>query len=680
MSLIKQVGIGFILTFATTVTLSTTVAEVNEVEVVQRIPYADGRVFPGIGSYERLIGRISYSIDPRLSVNQTVIDLKSAPVNDQGRVEFRSDFEILCPVNPAKSNGTLLYDVNNRGDRRILDYFNTAADEFLMRHGYIVVWSGWIAELLPGQSRLRLEVPQARQDGQLVVGTVRAEMVTDVATDRLNISSRVTHGSYPPTERGMAQASLTWRLRESDTRVVIPRAQWNWQITSVTPDPELRTLPRVEVVLPSGFHPGYIYELIYEAEGSLIQGLGLAGIRDLVSFLRKDSSIRNPLCVSSGASVVQRTIGWGVSQSGRCLRMFLYDGFNIDGDNQQVFDGIIPHVSGGGLGFFNHRFSSPTRYNTQHNDHAYPCDVFPFSYGSMCDPVTGRTDGILDRSRRNGTVPKIMHVQTSAEYWNRSGSLVHTDPLGTRDAKLPPEVRLYAIGGAQHGAGNDRPGSVGKGQLAENPTDYRPVLRALLISMDRWIQKGIQPPESRYPRIDDGTLVHWTQSGSGWTALPGVRYPEVIHQPDARDYGPEFMTRRFIRVHPPRNLNSYRVRVPAYNQDNNERGMLLLPHVTVPVATFTGWNLRNPTTGAASELMRLQGSYIPFPKDRMEQLRRGDSRLSVQDRYQNFDDYIRQVKRAIAKLVDNGYILLEDREMMIDRAGQNHHYFGIQRR
>ena len=195
-----------------------------------------------------------------------------------------------------------------------------------------------------------------------------------------------------------------------------------------------------------------------------------------------------------------------------------------------------------------------------------------------------------------------------------------------------------------------------------------------------YIQKGIQPPESRYPRIDDGTLVHWTQSGSGWTALPGVRYPEVIHQPDARDYGPEFMTRRFIRVHPPRNLNSYRVRVPAYNQDNNERGMLLLPHVTVPVATFTGWNLRNPTTGAASELMRLQGSYIPFPKDRMEQLRRGDSRLSVQDRYQNFDDYIRQVKRAIAKLVDNGYILLEDREMMIDRAGQNHHYFRIPRR
>ena len=280
-----------------------------------------------------------------------------------------------------------------------------------------------------------------------------------------------------------------------------------------------------------------------------------------------------------------------------------------------------------------------------------PVTSFLFSYGSMYDPVTGRTDGILDRSRRNGTVPKIMHVQTSAEYWNRSGSLVHTDPLGTRDVQFPPEVRLYAIGGAQHGAGNDRPGGVGKGQLAENPTDYRPVLRALLISMGRWIQNGIEPPESRYPKIEEGTLVHWTQSGSGWTALPGIRYPEVIHQPDARDYGPEFMARRLISVHPPRNLNSYCVRVPAYNQDNNERGMLLLPHVTVPVATFTGWNLRNPTTGAASELMRLQGSYIPFPKDRMEQLRQGDSRLSVQDRYQNFDDYISRVKRAIARLV-----------------------------
>ena len=87
----------------------------------------------------------------------------------------------------------------------------------------------------------------------------------------------------------------------------------------------------------------------------------------------------NPLLREDGTPVARRVIGQGRSQSGRAIRMFLFEGFNADEAGRQVFDGVIPTIAGGGLGFFNHRFASPTRTNTQHSGHLYPSDVFPFT-------------------------------------------------------------------------------------------------------------------------------------------------------------------------------------------------------------------------------------------------------------------------------------------------------------
>ncbi len=109
---------------------------------------------------------------------------------------------------------------------------------------------------------------------------------------------------------------------------------------------------------------------------------------------------------------------------------------------------MIPHVAGGGLGFFNHRFASPTRYNSQHVNHDFPCDMFPFTYSEQQAPHTGRTDSLLRRARAANVVPKIMHVQTSAEYWHRSGSLAHTVPLGDADAECPPKCGCTPSAGA----------------------------------------------------------------------------------------------------------------------------------------------------------------------------------------------------------------------------------------
>ena len=161
-----------------------------------------------------MAARPAFALDPQLAANQTIVDLELAPRNAQGRVEFSADLEILAPVDPAKGNGAVLYDVNNRGNRTALGQFNSGADEFLARHGFTLVWSGWIAEVVPGGGRLRLNAPVAQQDGRPIRGLVRAEMVTDREASRLSIAQWANQGCYPPTSDGLAEATLTWRQRE----------------------------------------------------------------------------------------------------------------------------------------------------------------------------------------------------------------------------------------------------------------------------------------------------------------------------------------------------------------------------------------------------------------------------------------------------------------------------------
>lgn len=643
-------------------------AAVTRFEVRERAPYENGRAFGRVGAYQRLAGKVFFELDPRTEANRRVIDLDLAPRNGRGRVEFSADWEVLAPADLSRANGTLLYDVNNRGGRTCLGMFNGGADGFLMRKGYIVAWSGWIAELLPGEGRLRLDAPVAQERGKPLVGHVRAEMVPDAPATRLNIAHWGNHGSYPPTERGLREAALTVRLREKDERVAVPRDRWRLEVKPVAGS----ALPLVEMILDEGFRPGHIYELIYEAEGSLVQGTGLAGIRDFVSFLKSGSS-ENPLKVEGG-SAARRAIGFGVSQSGRCLRQLVYDGFNADEGGRPVFEGLWPHVAGAGLGFFNHRFASPTRHNAQHDNHLYPADVFPFTYGDEKDPFTGRTDGILKRARRQGVEPKVFHTQTSAEYWHRAGSLVHTDPAGKRDAVIPENVRIYAIGGAQHGPGGGLPGTAASGQLAANPTDYRPLLRGLLVALDEWVRDGTEPPFSIYPRIDNGTLAGWKAEQSGWQPLPGVRYPTVIQQPEWLDYGPDFQQKRRLTVLPPRRMGAYGVRVPAYAftgipDVNTEYGVLRLPSVEVPLGTFTGWNLRSPRLGAETELLSLTGGYLPFARLKAERERTRDPRLSLEERYElDAARYQRNFAAATDRLIHQRFLLAEDRAPLLDLA------------
>ncbi|HEY2416102.1 MAG TPA: alpha/beta hydrolase domain-containing protein [Pirellulaceae bacterium] len=635
-------------------------AELTRWQIDRREPYANGKSHGNVGPYELWTGTVYFAVDPTQPANANIIDLKLAPKNAGGKVEFSADFRMLIPVDRAKANRGLFYEVNNRGNPTAPRIIDGGADDFLCRQGFVILWSGWIAEVQPGSNRMRLQAPEATENGQPIRGLVRSEVIVDRATPRASISHRGNQGSYRLAPGALKTAKVTRRVRETDPRQEIPADDWKLISSNVSDGKRSGQLPLIELEVTGGLQPGWIYEIVYEAEGPLVQGTGLAEIRDLLSALKYTKGDQNPLKTDDGQPLIQRTIGFGTSQSGRCLRHFLWDGFNADENGRQVFDGVISHVAGGALGFFNHRFASPNRTNDQHDEHLFPADYFPFTYGDATDPFTNKTDGILKKSRAANVVPKVFHTQSSSEYWHRSASLVHTDPLGKQDVTIPPEVRIYSFGGTQHGTGSGYPGSIGAGQLPSNPNDYTPLMRGLVVAIDRWIKDGVEPPPSVYPTIKDQTLVGWRKNEIGWPKIPGVAYPEVIQQPSFLDRGPKWDSDRIATVEPPIVKGNYVVKVPAVDADGNERGTLNLPAIIVPVATYTSWNLRNEKAGAPGELLSLQGGYIPFPLTRQAQLEAKDPRPSLIERYGSFDEYQRRYLEAAERLIARRYILEED--------------------
>lgn len=635
--------------------------ELTRWQIDRREPYAGGKSHGSIGPYEQWTGTLYFAVDPAHKANETIVDLKLAPKNAAGKVEFSADFRMLVPVDRSKANRGLFYEVNNRGNPTAPRIIDGGADDFLCRQGFVVLWSGWIAEVQPGSGRMRLQAPEATDNGRPIRGLVRSELIVDRATPRASISHRGNQGSYRLAPGALKTVKVTRREREADPRQEIPADDWKLISSNVSDGNSSGQLPLIELEVTGGLQPGWIYEVVYEAEGSLVQGAGLAGVRDVVSALKYGNGREHPLLTDDGQPLIQRTIGFGTSQSGRCLRHFLWDGFNADENGRQVFDGVISHVAGGGLGFFNHRFASPNRTNDQHDEHLFPADYFPFTYGDSTDPFTNKTDGILKKSRAANVVPKVFHTQSSSEYWHRSASLVHTDPLGKQDVTIPPEVRIYSFGGTQHGAGSGFPAAAPSGgQLISNPADYTPFMRGLVMALDRWIKDGVEPPPSVFPTMKDETLVAWRKNEIGWPKIPNVAYPEVIQQPSFLDRGPKWDGERIATIEPPIIKGNYVVKVPAVDADGNERGTLNLPAITVPVATYTSWNLRNDKVGAAGELLALQGGYIPFPLTRQSQLEAKDPRPSLIERYGSFDEYQRRYLESTERLIARRYILEED--------------------
>lgn len=644
-------------------------AEVIRFELLERKPFAGGASFGPAGAYETLKGRLHCAVDPDHPANATIVDLKRAPRNSQGRVEYWSDVFLLQPVDPLRGNRRILYDVNNRGNKLALWTFNTgertndpstlahAGDGFLMRQGYSILWCGCSGEVVEdGTQRLCMGLPTAFENGRPITGRIHVEISVDepAVSREFGWSPWGTAAAYPAIDLDDPTAQLTRQLTRSDPPHPVPRSEWSfgrWEQGRLVPDP-------ASLYVAQGLQPGELYDLVYTAQAPRIAGLGLAAIRDCVSFFRygeaDSAGTPNPLAGAVDAAYI-----FGISQSGRLINQFLYDGLNTDVGGRIVFEGALAHVAGAGRGLFNHRFGLATLYGSQHRGLLVPSESFPFATVPEDDPATGRTGELLHRARADGHIPKLFYVQTSTEYWSRGASLLHTDPEGTRDLPVDPSVRIYFVAGAQHlGAGPPTKG------ICQNPRnildDRTPVLRALLVALDGWVMEKREPPASRYPRIGDGTLVSVEAFRAAFPGIPGVNLPTANYQPFRLDFGPRWETEGIADIVPPRIGPAYRTLVPMVDADGNELAGIRLPEVAVPLATYTGWNLRAAPYGAAGMLSGLDGSYLEFARDKSARLQTGDPRPAVLERYPRRETYLASFTDAVLKLEQAGYLLPED--------------------
>lgn len=638
-------------------------ASVTRLEIVRREAVLGGQAFGAAGGYEKIVGRVHFALDPRLPQNRGVVDLDRAPKNTAGLVEFSADFYLLTPRDPGRGNGRLLYEAGNRGGKRILPVFQSAADsldpssaaEFgngaLMRQGYTLLWMGWQWDVPAG--RMRMAIPIATDDGQPITGLVRGNFIPGANLTVAAIADR-NHDAYPVVDPDSPAHVLYVRTLPTDPPQVVPRASWRFASAGT-------------ITLDGGFTAGRIYDVVYRARDPRVVGAGLAGTRDLVSFFKHATAAEgNP------TGGIPHAIGWGVSQTGRFLRHFVYEGFNEDERGRIVFDGVFDQVGGAGRGSFNHRFGQQSRDQLQHFNIQYPVDMFPFTDDTQTDPVTGHADGLIERARRTGTIPKMVHLLTNSEYFNRAGSLVHTDVAGTRDVAPPPSSRIYMVASAPHIVGAFPPGPFGDkdfiGQAAMNPLVYAPVLRAVFRALDAWVADDVAPPDSRHPRISDGTLV--PPAAAGWPAVPGVRLPTAPMTTYRLDFGPDW-AKGLVTKEPPGLGAPFVSLVPAVDDAGNDRAGIRLPQVAVPLATHTGWNYRHPSIGAPDRLASEIGSYLPLARTRAERERSGDARASIAERYASREDYLGRIALAAVALVNERLLLPEDVADEIARAARH---------
>ncbi len=661
---------------------------VRQLEIRAREPYADGAAFGAAGAYERIDGTMHFAVDPSHPANALIVDLDKAARDDVGQVRFAADFCLLQPVDATKANRRLLFEVLNRGRKLLPRMLNHAAptatpteaidsgDGFLLRHGWALAWCGWQWDTIKSAALMGLDAPEAvsgQQDSALstqhsALSPIHGHIVVQFQPNERSyhrlLADRV-HQPYPAADLNDPDAVLTVRDWSGGPRVTIPRDQWRFARGGKDPLPDDRHL-----WLSTEFKPGKVYEVVYRTRRCPVVGTGLLAVRDCVAFLHHSDAAGNPC-----AGRIEKTYGFGMSQSGRFLRHFLFLGLNVDEAGRQVFDGINIHVAGARRGEFNHRFAQPSQQHTPNFGH-----LMPFTDNDQTDPLTDQTDGLMRRQRALGGVPKVITTNTSAEYWRGDCSLIHTDSTGTRDVEPPDDARVYLFASTQHGLGSvplvDTDTNTGaRGMHGFNAVDYAPLLRAVLVNLDRWVTDGTPPPPSRFPRLADGTAIAGAAALAACHAIPGVTRPDPALLPTIHrlDLGPD--AARGIGRFPAMAGEPYPHYVSAVDADGNETGGVRMPDVTVPIATYTGWNPRHPATGGEGQIIPMEGSTFPFATTTEERQRTNDPRPALTERYRDRTDYLTHVRAAAEALVSAHDMLAEDIDMAVRIAAERYDYF-----
>ncbi len=622
-------------------------AEVTRVEVTSVKPWLGGRALGKAGAYELVQGRIHFAVDPASPANRSITDIALAPRNAEGRVEFSSDFVIVRPRDPARSRGSVLLEIPNRGVTQANGmFFSTArgsgfdlmnleatslADAFLFEQGFTAAWLGWQFDLPEGA--IRLEAPAAPVSSvvreSIIVGSAGSHYV------RLNRS-----GSYCAADTPQAAAQLTVRDRFDETPSVIAHAAWQFADTCA-------------IAYRDGFDPGRIYELTYEGVNPPIAGLGEAAVRDFAASLRYGLKFGQ-----ENASPV-RVLGYGYSQSARFLRDFLYRGFNADEHGRKAFDGMFIASAGAGRGSFDHRYAMPGEAGNSVLSDLRPVDLFPFA-----------DDGLLRAAEESHTLPKIFYTFSSTEYWARAGSLTYTTVDGARELPFNAASRLYFFAGVPHAYGGFPPIRQSYSNLL-NFASSGMEFRALLLDLDDWAAKGTKPPDSVYPHLGRDLVARERVT---FPKIPGAEFPAWMPGNWRMDYGPDFESKGIISIDPPKLGAPYPVLVPQVNRDGIDTGGILTPEVAVPLGTFTGWNYLVPVHPNLGYLGGLVGSFIPLPLTAADRKASGDSRLSVAERYAGREDYLDKIRAAAESLVSRRLLRADDVNAIVAESAAHWDY------
>ena len=668
-------------------------ARVVRIEVERTTPYAGGKEFGDAGRFERLAGTVHLEVDPDDPLNAVIVNLDRAPRNARGMVEFSAPFFIIKPVDMARGNRKLLYGINNRGNAIELGFQTfpslppgadpESGDGLFFRLGYTLVDAGWAGDVTTTATRLGANLPVAVQaDGSPIVSRIRIEYSSDLprrpaggaGLHTLPLKGNDRFVSYEAADTDTAHSTLTVRDAIDGERRPVPADGWAF---GTCPSGEASLAPStMDICLFDGFDPDKVYELIYPAQNPWVMGLGYAATRDVASFLRyqtaDDAGTPNPLAASAESVGIRRVYGLGISSTGMYLRDWLYLGFNEDEAHRRVFDAVRIHIPGSHRLFANVEFSDPNIYSRQDRtpdftSHSYP----PLTYAVTTDPVTNIRDGIL---KRPATDPLVFHVDTSNEFWQMKASLNVHDGRGN-PVPIPDNVRLYLLAGHPHG------GAAGVGAM---PTDrgaceyvtnsYRssaPAMRALLVALDAWADRGIEPPPSTYPDVRRGTLATVDEAARRFPGIPGVSFPTRANGLDALGFGPTFGSQGGRQtVLPPTRGASYQVLVPTTDRDGHDIGGIHTVDIAVPVGTNTGWNLY-AAGPRGRDLCSLTGSFFPFARTRAERVTNGDPRLSLEERYGDHAGFVAAVRRATDESIARRILLPEDAEVLIRMAEES---------
>ncbi len=621
---------------------STAHAEVTALDITARESALGGRSFGQAGTYETLTGHATIALDPADPHNAVIKDIELAPRDAQGRVEATSDVVILRPAHP---NGTLLFEVLNRGRKLLPGWLDdtdsvassrlgTADDAgtgYLLEQGYTLVWAGW--QLDPPKTssgapaNMGIDVPVASGPA----GLSREELQFDGTPG----PKRVTL-SYPAADP--AAATLSMRT-SADAEPTTPDG-----LTYSFEDPST-----VLITAPPGAPATNLYTFSYTARDSKVAGMGLAAIRDVTAFLRRDGSARNPLA-ADGRSSIHHALALGISQSGRVLRDVLYFGMNQDEADRLVFEGMMPIIPGARRSFTNARFAQPGRNPGPQFDRLYPVLQFPFTYPVLDDAVSGRRDGILLRCLATNSCPKVIQADSEFEFWGSQASLVATDTAGN-PVDMPDNVRLFMFTGTPHGnlwnaVAIRRPDCA----LPLNPNNGGPSLRALLAAMQRWVEEGVEPPASRYPSRAAGTLV---RADEAYPAIPALGF-----------HGQQMRAQWIVPTSSgPEARADYPLFAPRAGLDGNAVAGIRLPIVAAPRATYTGWN---PVAGAegTQDLCTQMGGVLPLPAHATP----GDPRPPLDRLYPTPDAYVAAARAAADELVAARLLLPGDAASMVQAA------------